>query len=409
MTGRHADAAGSGAGPGATAADLELPAMLLRDDAIAHNVRAMADWCRAAGVQLAPHAKTHMSRELVRRQTAAGAWGFTAATPAQVRTLAGWGVGRVLHANVLVDRGSIAWVAEHLLSAGSATEYLCYVDSEAGLDLLLTALDRLRPDRPLPLLLELGFPGGRTGARDDVAALALAERVAGADRVRLAGVAAFEGLMPVGDDPGAPPGAADLLARVRALVTAVTEQGLVAGVPVVTAGGSSYFDLVARELGPAMWDRPVTTVLRSGCYVTHDHGVYRRTSPLGADRGTAALRPAFELRASVLSAPEDGLLIAGFGRREVPTDDRLPVVLGTLGPDGTDAAGTADAPDTAAWRVTGVNDHHAFLGVPPGTSVAPGTVLRLGISHPCGAFDRWRHLPLVDAADRVVGEITPRL
>ncbi len=61
------------------------------------------------------------------------------------------------------------------------------------------------------------------------------------------------------------------------------------------------------------------------------------------------------------------------------------------------------------WRVTGVNDHHALLRVPPGTRVAPGTVLRLGISHPCGAFDRWRHLPLVDAADRVIGEITPRL
>ena len=406
MTGRHTAAAGTPAGGTAAvaAADLELPAMLLRDDAIAHNLRAMADWCRAAGVQLAPHAKTHMSRDLVRRQTAAGAWGFTAATPAQVRTLAGWGVGRVLHANVLVDRGSIAWVAEHLLAAGSATEYLCYVDSDAGLDLLLTELDRLRPDRPLPLLLELGFPGGRTGVRDDVAALALAGRVAAAERVRLAGVAAFEGLMPVGDDPGAPPGAADLLARVRALVTAVTEQGLVAGVPVVTAGGSSYFDLVARELGPAMWDRPVTTVLRSGCYVTHDHGVYRRTSPLGADRGSAALRPAFELRASVLSAPEDGLVIAGFGRREVPTDDRLPVVLGV-------AATAADtpAPDVRGWRVTGVNDHHAFLRVPPGTRVAPGTVLRLGISHPCGAFDRWRHLPLVDAADRVIGEITPRL
>lgn len=408
MTGRHAAPAGAApAGASAVAAaDLELPAMLLRDDAIAHNVRTMADWCRAAGVQLAPHAKTHMSRDLVRRQTAAGAWGFTAATPAQVRTLAGWGVGRVLHANVLVDRGAIAWVAEHLLAAGSGTEYLCYVDSDAGLDLLLTELDRLRPDRPLPLLLELGFRGGRSGVRDDVAALALAGRVAAAGRVRLAGVAAFEGLMPAGDDPGAPPGAADLLARVRALVTAITEQGLVAGVPVVTAGGSLYFDLVARELGPAMWDRPVTTVLRSGCYVTHDHGVYRRTSPLGADRGTAALRPAFELRASVLSAPEDGLVVAGFGRREVPTDDRLPVVLGLAGGDAApDPAGA----DVRGWEVTGVNDHHAFLRVPPGTRVAPGTVLRLGISHPCGAFDRWRHLPLVDAADRVVGEITPRL
>jgi D-serine deaminase-like pyridoxal phosphate-dependent protein len=185
---------------------------------------------------------------------------------------------------------------------------------------------------------------------------------------------------------------------VRGLLTALSHEGLVAGVPVVTAGGSSYPDLVVRELGPALWDFPVTTVLRSGCYVTHDHGVYRRTSPLGQERGDATLRPAFELRASVLSAPEDGRVVVGFGRREVPTDDRLPVVLGGVDP----------AVDVRGWAVTGVNDHHAFLAVPPGARPAPGTVLRFGISHPCGAFDRWRHIPLVDG-ERVVGEITPRL
>jgi D-serine deaminase-like pyridoxal phosphate-dependent protein len=408
VTGRHVAGAGAGADAGATGAvaDLELPVMLLHDDALDHNVRRMADWCRTAGVALAPHAKTHMSRELVRRQAAAGAWGFTAATTAQVRRLAGWGVGRVLHANVLVDRAAIAWVATHLLAAGSATEYLCYVDSDAGLDLLLAELAVHRPARPLPLLVELGFPGGRTGLRDDVAALALARRVAGAEHVRLAGVAAFEGLVPAGaagsspagGDPAAPDGAVALLARVRGLLTALSHEGLVAGVPVVSAGGSSYPDLVVRELGPALWDFPVTTVLRSGCYVTHDHGVYRRTSPLGEERGDASLRPAFELRASVLSAPEDGRVVVGFGRREVPTDDRLPVVLGGVDP-GLDVRG---------WAVTGVNDHHAFLAVPPGVRPAPGTVLRFGISHPCGAFDRWRHIPLVDG-ERVVGEITPRL
>lgn len=399
MSGRHA--AGAGGHGVLDTADLELPVMLLHDTAIDHNVAAMADWCRTAGVQLAPHAKTHMSRDLVRRQSAAGAWGFTAATTAQVRTLAGWGVPRVLHANVLVDRAAIAWVAEHLLRPDAATEYLCYVDSEAGLDLLVDELARHAPERPLTVLLELGFAGGRTGIRDDVAALALARRIASCDHVRLAGVAAFEGLMPATEDAGLPRGAVELLARVRALVTAVTREHLVAGVPVVTAGGSSYFDLVVRELGPAMWDRPVTTVLRSGCYVTHDHGVYRRTSPLGAGRGTGALRPAFELRASVLSAPEDDRVIVGFGRREAPTDDRLPVVLGAVASD----------LDASAWEVTGVNDHHAFVRVPAGdaSAVAPGTVLRFGISHPCGAFDRWRHLPLVDADDRVVGEITPRL
>ncbi|MBU5422865.1 alanine racemase [Cellulomonas hominis] len=399
MTGRRAEAGAGGRGD-RTVADLELPAMILHDAAIDRNIRVMADWCRTAGVALAPHAKTHMSRDLVERQAAAGAWGFTAATPAQVRTLAGWGVRRVLQANVLVDPLAIRWVAEHLLAADAATEYLCYVDSDAGLDLLLAELGQLRPARALPLLVELGFAGGRTGVRDDGAALALARRVAASPHVRLAGVSAFEGLMPAGDDPAAPRGAVELLGRVRALVGAIAAEGLVAGVPVVTAGGSSYPDLVLRELAPARWESPVTTVLRSGCYVTHDHGIYARTSPLGSGRGTGALVAAFELRASVLSQPEEGLAVVGFGRREAPTDDRLPVVLGVPGDEGRDVAG---------WEVTGVNDHHAFLRVPPGTVLAPGTVLRFGISHPCGAFDRWRHLPLVDLDGRVVGEITPAL
>jgi D-serine deaminase-like pyridoxal phosphate-dependent protein len=398
VSGRHAGAAG--ATTAATVDDLDLPVMLLHDDALEHNLRVMADWCREAGVELAPHAKTHLSRDLVRRQTAAGAWGFTAATPAQVRRLHGWGVPRVLHANTLVDAAAIRWLAEHVLTGPDRAEHLSYVDSIAGVDLLEGILRAARPERPLRVLVELGFPGGRTGVRPDAsggdeAALALARRVAARDVLALAGVAAFEGLMPVGDDPGEPVGAVDLLRRVRALVVAITDADLVDGVPVVTAGGSSYFDLVVREIGPAVWDRPVTTVLRSGCYLTHDHGVYRRTSPLGEERGTPGrptFRPAFELRASVLSAPEEGRVILGFGRREVPTDDRLPVVL-----------------DREGWEVTGVNDHHAFVRVPSGEAPAPGTVVRLGISHPCGAFDRWRHLPLVDPDGTVVGEITPAL
>jgi D-serine dehydratase len=394
--------AGAPGGTAASAADLDLPVMLLHEDALAHNLRVMADYCRTAGVELAPHAKTHMSVELVRRQTEAGAWGFTAATPAQVRVLHSWGVRRILHANLLVDAPAIAWVAGTVLADPDGPELLTYADSHAGLDLLLAGLAAHRPVRRPRLLVELGFPGGRTGARDDALALDLARRVAASDLVDLAGVSVFEGLMPVGDDPGAPVGAVDLLRRTHALVTAVLDERLTDGPPVVTAGGSSYFDLVVRELGPAAWDRPVTTVLRSGCYVTHDHGVYRRTSPLGADRGSDALRPAFELRAAVLSVPEDGRAIVGFGRREAPTDDRLPVVLGVLG-----AAGAAV--DVTGWEVTGVNDHHAFLRLPSGTMLVPGTVLRLGISHPCGAFDRWRRLPVVGTGDRLVGEITPVL
>ncbi|WP_263118697.1 alanine racemase [Cellulomonas fimi] len=346
-----------------------LPALVLHESALAHNLAVMADYCAAAGVELAPHAKTHMSPELVARQIAAGAWGFTAATPRQIRSLAAWGVPRILHANLLVDADAIDWVATRLLVPG-APELLTYVDSDAGLDLLLDRLARRRPERPLQLLLELGSPGGRTGMRDDAAARRLAARVRASDLVELAGVAAFEGLT---HDPE--PRAA-LLRRVRALVEDTAA-------PLVTAGGSSYFDEVVAALG----DLDTTVVLRSGCYLTHDHGVYRRTSPLRHE-----FRAALELRASVLSQPEDGLAIVGFGRREVPTDDRLPVVI-----------------DHDDWEITGVNDHHAFLRLPAGVRLDPGTVLRFGISHPCGAFDRWREIPVLAEDGTVLATVHPDL
>ncbi|RFA09435.1 hypothetical protein B7R54_09490 [Subtercola boreus] len=382
----------------------DLPRMVLHDAAIENNIALMAAFCESSGMLLAPHAKTHLSKELCDRQRAAGAWGLTAATTSQVRTLVAFGAPRILHANLLVDAAAIDFVASTFLAADRAVEYLCYVDSAAGLQLLERRLETLAPARTLRVLVELGFTGGRTGVRSESDARQLGHAVAASNRLELAGVAGYEGLMPQGDGVF-PDAAPELLAGIRRLATYFHEQGLFAGTPVVTAGGSSYFDLVAAELGPQNFGFEVLPVLRSGCYLTHDHGVYERTSPFGAELRSGILGPdagfqaAFELQASVLSTPEPGRVIVGFGRREVPTDDRLPAVLGDL----------SGVLDTSGWTVTGVNDHHAYLRVPTDTRVAPGTVLRFGIGHPCGAFDRWRSIPLVDEHDAVIGELTPAL
>ena len=153
------------------------------------------------------------------------------------------------------------------------------------------------------------------------------------EHLRLAGVAAYEGLMPTGGD-AVPAGIDGYLADVASTVRLLQDRGLLDPVetPIVTAGGSSYFDLVVDALGPAVFDFPVRTVIRSGCYATHDHGTYRRTSPWdGRGTGAPRLRPAFELLATVWSRPEPTRVIAGFGRRDVPIDDQLPVVLGRYG------------------------------------------------------------------------------
>ncbi|GAA2093483.1 amino acid deaminase [Microlunatus panaciterrae] len=384
--------------------DFDLPLLVAHADALDHNITTMADYCAAAGVLLAPHAKTTMCRPLIEQQLQAGAWGMTVATPRQARALVGFGVQRILLANVLVDERAIRWVSDQFLS-GTAGEFLCYVESLDGVDLLERTLDLLSPPRTLPVLLELGVDGGRTGVRSREQARAVAERVAHSAQLSLVGTAAFEGVLRLGEGESIPADLPDFLTFVHDATVELTEAGLFdTEVPIVSAGGSSYFDVVVEQLGPDSFDFNVSTVLRSGCYVSHDHGLYHRTSPLDGRQTPDGphLRPALELLASVWSRPEPGLVIAGFGRRDVPFDDRLPIVLGHY--DEQDRLRPLPG-----WQVQKLWDQHAWIAVPPDTVISPGDVLSLGISHPCGAFDRWRSIVLLNAESQVIGSLEPAL
>jgi len=182
-------AVGDIAGRGWTLSDLPTPVMVLRERALAHNLSVMAEYCRAWGVDIAPHGKTTMAPQLWDRQLAAGAWGITAATVDQARVMRASSIPRVLLANELVDPVSIAWVAEQLTDP--AFDLICYVDSDRGVTILEEHLRAHRPARPLSVLVELGFDGGRTGCRTIPEAVHVAGRVSSSDVLHLAGVAAF--------------------------------------------------------------------------------------------------------------------------------------------------------------------------------------------------------------------------
>jgi len=136
-------------------------------------------------------------------------------------------------------------------------------------------------------------------------------------------------------------------------------------------------------------------VLRSGGYLFHDHGLYQASTP--AARGVAGapeLRPALELWAQVLSRPEPGLALLTAGRRDAGFDQGLPVPLRAYRRGG----GAADL----AGEVSELNDQHAYLRLDPGTALAPGDLVCLGISHPCTTLDKWRVIPVLDEEDRVI-------
>src|SRR5215212_2193482 len=163
---------------------LEYPVLVLHEDALVHNIATMADYCRRHRVELAPHAKTSLSPQLIRRQMQAGAWGATAATAAQVRGLLAIGVPRILLANLLVDPVAIRWIASHVLGEGN-TGFSCYVDSLASVELLERQCRQAGLTGQLEVLVEVGYVGGRTGARSLEECLAVARAVNQSKHLRL--------------------------------------------------------------------------------------------------------------------------------------------------------------------------------------------------------------------------------
>jgi D-serine deaminase-like pyridoxal phosphate-dependent protein len=55
--------------------------------------------------------------------------------------------------------------------------------------------------------------------------------------------------------------------------------------------------------------------------------------------------------------------------------------------------------------VTKLNDQHLYLEVPADMVLVPGDLVRLGISHPCTAFDRWHIIFETDSEGTVLDAI----
>lgn len=379
------------------------PIVALDDEAIRHNLDLMSQWCSARGLSLMPHGKTTMAPELWQRQLDTGSIGITLATMGQVRTARTFGLDSIMLANAIVDERSLRYLAAEL--ADPQFHFVCWADSVATIEKMESTLCAAGITRPIDVCVELGAPGGRTGARTVSEAIEVARRAAASDVVRLAGVAGYEGSL--GHDRSNA-----TLEAVRAYLQRQVElhhalAGLYDDGPIfVTAGGSAYFDIVADVYGKAMEaDTRTLWTLRSGAYITHDDGFYRQVSPL--DEGYAGNRPeAGRLRsamrgiARVVSHPEPGLALIDGGKRDLPFDEGLPIPR-RVAPD---LGGAWTALTDAS--IIAMNDQHSYLQL-TGDNVDLGAVIAMGLSHPCTTFDKWHYLPMTASpeSDLVVGLI----
>ncbi|MFJ4296439.1 alanine racemase [Curtobacterium sp. NPDC089689] len=366
--------------------DVLLPAMTLRESALASNAAVMQAYVDRHGLLFAPHMKTHMAPALARRQLDLGAWGVTVASVQQAVVAWRHGIHRILLANEVLDPAGLAWIAGRRTEDPGA-DVLFQVDSPAG----VTAA---AAHGALPVLVEVGFPGGRTGVRSPEDGIALA-RTAHDAGLELRGVTGYEGGLPGPDE------ARDYVRGVLAVTAAVRP---LVGVPrtLLSMGGSAWFDAVVEAVESRPGD--VDVLLRSGASLTHDDGFYAERTPFGRHPEEGRLEAAIRVWGRVTSAPEPGLVLVAVGKRDISFDEGLPVVR-EVRPGGTaDARPVTPAPGSVT--VTRLDDQHCYLRTTDAApDLVPGDVVVFGISHPCTVFDKWRRVLVLADDDTVLDTI----
>ena len=385
------------------AGDLPFPLAVLLRSALEHNLAWMQDFVSRKGVAFAPHGKTTMSPELFARQLAAGAWGLTFATMYQAAIGIEAGARRIIIANQVVCDADFDALALLLKKHGDLRVWFL-VDSLAQLSLIERWAQSHTSAPRFDVLLEMGIPGQRTGCRTLEQAVELAQAIARSPAVKLGGIECYEGGVASCDSEHDSREVTALVRRVVEAAKACDAQNLFADDEVlITAGGSAVFDLVMPLLRMQGLSKPVRGVLRSGCYITHDHGNYARFLKQVERREglDESLRPALEVWSMVQSVPEPGLALLTCGRRDISYDLEMPIPLRHA------ARGTRKADVVpAGWKISALNDQHAYLrfGL---TSSMPrvGDLVVLGISHPCTTFDKWRWLPVVEDDGAVSGAV----
>ncbi|WP_327431315.1 amino acid deaminase [Streptomyces sp. NBC_01236] len=370
------------------------PVLALSAERLTHNLELMETYAARHGLAFAPHGKTSMAPQLFWKQIEHGAWGITLAVPHQVRVARRFGIDRIFLANELVDTAALRWIAAEL-TADENFRFICYVDSVRGVELMDAALRGT--SRPVDVVVELAAgEGARTGVRTEAECAAVADAVDGAETLRLVGVAGYEG-----EVPGATPERVhDWLRRLTSLAADFDKAGRFTGLEeiVVSAGGSAWFDAVADVFAeiPEL-SLPVLKLLRSGAYVSHDDGHYRKLTPFTRVPEEGALHPAFRLWAQVVSRPSPEQAFANAGKRDAAYDLDLPFAQ-AVRREG------AERPATGI-TVTGLSDQHAWLGTTEEADLQVGDWLGMGLSHPCTSFDKWQLIPVAEADGTVVDYI----
>jgi D-serine deaminase-like pyridoxal phosphate-dependent protein len=297
-------------------ADLPTPALMLDRAALDRNIARMAAFAAARGMKLRPHAKTHKSADIGRRQIDAGAVGLCCAKLGEAEALAGEGLTGLHLTSPVVAPGAIARLKA---LNGRADGLSVVVDHPANVRQLDAA--NAGAARPLTVLIDVDPGDRRTGVASAEAAVALAREIAACAALSLGGVQYYCGsqqhIQSFGERRAAIVERTDYLGTV---LEALTSAGF--AIAVVTGGGTGSF-MIDAALG-------VLTELQVGSYVFLDRE-YGDCELAGGDG--PVFEPSLFVDATVISANAEGRVTIDAGPKALAADAGPPGIVGMLAPD----------------------------------------------------------------------------
>jgi 3-hydroxy-D-aspartate aldolase len=329
--------------------DLNTPVLIVDIEALDRNIATMAAFADSHGLALRPHAKTHKSPDIAKRQIAAGAIGICCAKLGEAEALADGGVTTGLHiTSPVVSAPAIA----RLVALNAATDGLmCAVDNPLNVAALGVAA---AGGRPLKVIIDIDPGIHRTGVASPAAAVELLAAIRAQPALAYAGVQFYCGMqqhMAAFADRAT--AMADRAEYLRTIIAALTEAD---GLPPIVTGGGTGTHSIDTGLG-------LFTELQFGSYVFMD------SQYLACDldgQGGSPFETALMVDARVVSNNVAGMVTLDAGFKAFSTDAEPPLVL-------------AGGPPGAKYFFLG--DEHGALLCPQGNPPGLAEIVTLAAPH----------------------------
>ena len=286
-------------------ASLNTPALLVDLDALDRNIAAMTHAARASRVALRPHAKTHKSVEIARRQIAAGAVGVCCAKLGEAEALSEGGIDNILITSPIIGRPALERLGD---LARNAKGLMAAVDHPDAVE-ALAALNV-----PLTLLVDIDPGLHRTGVADADAAVALARRISAAPNLTFGGVQFYCGSQQHIEVYAERRDAiAERTEYLSAVLARLPEAGLA---PALVTGGGTGSHAIDMELG-------VLNELQVGSYIFMD----RQYADCDLADGRAPFETSLMIDARVISANHAFMATVDAGFKAFATEAGAPPIL----------------------------------------------------------------------------------